>query len=79
MESSVPDPVPDPVRWVVQPLLDAGLPADQVDELVFRLAFQATVSDGAVDAEVLVADRPAPVRDAWRLVIGRMLTLDPSA
>jgi hypothetical protein len=71
--------VPDPVRWVVQPLLDAGLPADQVDDLVFRLAFQATVSAGAVDAEGLVADRPAPVRDAWRLVIGRLLTLGPSA
>ena len=70
--------VPDPVRWVVQPLLDAGLPADQVHDLVFRLAFQATVSDGAVDVAALVAGRPAPVRDAWWLVVGRLLTLGPS-
>ena len=60
---------------MVQPLLDAGLPAEEVGDLVFRLAFQGVVS-GAADHEGLVADRPAEVRTAWRRTIGRLLLVD---
>ena len=65
------------VRWVVQPLLDAGLAGEEVTDLVFRLAFQAVVSGGA-GLEHLVADQPTAVRAAWHQTLGRMLLTDPA-
>jgi hypothetical protein len=65
--------------WVLAPLMDAGVPLDQVRELVFRLAFYDVVQEGAgtvADLGELVADQPPAVRTAWAQVIGRMLALE---
>ena len=62
----------DQARWVVQPLVDAGLPADEVGDLVFRFAFEAVVG-GVADVHRVVADRPAAVRAAWQQTLGRLV------
>ncbi|MEU2347210.1 hypothetical protein [Modestobacter sp. NPDC049651] len=62
----------DQARWVVQPLVDVGLAAEEVGDLVFRLAFQAVVG-GGTDVHRVVADRPAAVRAAWRQTLGRLM------
>jgi hypothetical protein len=65
-------------QWIVEPLLDAGVPLDRVRELVFRLAFDDVVGEGRGGVsrfEDLVADQPVAVRTAWAHVIGRMLAL----
>ena len=65
--------------WVLAPLMDAGVPLEQVRELVFRLAFDDVLRDGrgtVADLGELVADQPPAVRTAWAQVIGRMLALE---
>ena len=64
-------------QWVIQPLIDAGLGAEEVRTLIFRLAFDAIVCEGSppgTDVTSVVADQPPAVRTAWLKVIGRMLT-----
>ena len=66
-------------QWVVQPLIDVGVDVDEIGHLLFRLAFEAVVSEGRdtlAGAVGLVADRSAEVRAAWAEVIGRLLVLD---
>jgi hypothetical protein len=66
------------LRWVIQPLADAGVGPADIRSLVFRLGFEGVVADGAVTVagvDGIVADRPAPVRVAWAHVIGRLLVL----
>jgi hypothetical protein len=68
-------------RWVLQPLVDAGLTAEQVRDLVFRLAFDDVVhgEQGTVGGvHAVVRDQPAEVQDAWAQVVGRMLALTAS-
>ena len=70
----------DQPQWVVQPLIDAGLELEQIRELVFQLAFEGIVGaagGGPAGLRDIVADRPAPVREAWVATIGRLLMLDP--
>ncbi|MCZ2811091.1 MULTISPECIES: hypothetical protein [unclassified Modestobacter] len=70
----------DDHQWVVQPLLDAGLPLDEIRSLVFGLAFQGVVSEGRevlACIRDLVADRPAEVRAAWSEVVHRLFLLEP--
>ena len=57
---------------MVQPLLDAGLPAEEVGDLVFRLAFEAVVGGGS-GPERLLADHPPAVRTAWQQTLGRLM------
>jgi hypothetical protein len=67
-------------RWLIQPLIDAGLPLDEIGTLVVRLAFAGIVAEGGgVLAAVrdLVADHPPAVRAAWHQTIGRMLVAEP--
>ena len=55
---------------------------DQIRVLVFRLAFEATVSEGlrsVASVTDLVSDQPAEVQAAWSEVIGRMITLPEPA
>lgn len=62
--------------WVLQPMMDAGVPLEQVRELVFRLAFDDVLGEGSGDFGELVADQPPAVRTAWAQVIGRMLAVE---
>ena len=66
-------------EWVVRPLIDAGLGVDRIQDLLYRLGFEAVVSEGrSTIARVwsLVDGEPAHVRAAWNQVIDRMLSLD---
>ena len=70
--------------WVLQPLVDAGLSADEIGELLVLLAFGHIV-DGIVqgdrispaDAMAPVRYRSARVRAAWAETLDRMITGDP--
>jgi hypothetical protein len=66
-------------QWIVQPLVDAGVPPERVRELVFRLAFDDVVREGRGTVAGLgevVADQPPAVRAAWAQVIGRILAVE---
>lgn len=72
---------PEQLYRIIEPLVDAGLQLEQIRDLLFRLAFEAVVSEG--DATVacvttVVHDQPAEVQAAWMHVIGRMITPDVS-
>ena len=62
-------------RWVIQPLLDAGLDLEEVRALVVRLGSDPDVPGACLTG--LVRDRPPEVRAAWIEVIDRMLVPDP--
>ncbi|RZU31968.1 hypothetical protein [Blastococcus saxobsidens] len=67
--------------WLVQPLLEAGLPLEEVQDLVCRLGFAAVVCDSRTldsRARELVGDRSADVRAAWVETIGRMIGPPPA-
>ena len=67
------------VHWVIEPLLGAGLTVDQIEVLVFRLGFEAVVSEGrgtVASVHTLVAAEPPAVQAAWAATIGRMIELD---
>jgi len=71
---------PDGQRWIVAPLLDAGLGQHDVRELLFRLAFHAITaapSAHAADLVTLVHDRPPGVQAARVETIHRLLRLQP--
>ena len=66
----------DDPNWVLQPLVEVGLQQEQIHGLVFRLAFDAVVSEGrggVARVTDVVRDEPAEVRAAWAKMIGRML------
>jgi hypothetical protein len=61
---------------IIEPLVDAGLELEQVRDLLFRLAFDAIVSEGSATVSSvtdLVRDQPPEIRAAWIRVIGRMI------
>jgi hypothetical protein len=65
-------------NWVVQPLVEAGLTAEEIRVLLVRLCFDAMVQAGPVtlaDAMAPVRDRPAEVRAAWAETIDRLVRL----
>ena len=69
----------DRQQWVVQPLIDAGVPPDDIRDLVFDLAFVDLASEGRETAAALaglVVDRSAAVRLAWAQTISRLLALE---
>ncbi|WP_040337060.1 hypothetical protein [Candidatus Blastococcus massiliensis] len=65
----------DPRQWILQPLVDAGLPPQTIADLLFRLSFEAVASDGTLagGAHAVVDGRPAPVRAAWVETLSRMI------
>lgn len=66
------------LRWVIQPLLAAGLDLDEIGDLLYRFAFDDIVSGGHAGACAgphALSDQPSHVRAAWLDVVGRMLTL----
>jgi hypothetical protein len=68
--------------WALQPLLDAGLDAEEINDLLVRMCFDAMVSadrGAASDPMTTVADRSAEVRAAWAETIDRMVRLDPDS
>ena len=70
------------VHWVIEPLLEAGLTVDQVEVLVFRLGFEAVVSEGrgtVPSVQTVVAAESPEVQAAWAVTVGRMIELgDPA-
>ncbi|WP_097185278.1 hypothetical protein [Blastococcus haudaquaticus] len=72
---------PQQHEWVIRPLLDAGVGLDHIRDLLFRLGFEAIVSEGrgtAAQVSTLVSDQPGHVQAAWTEVIDRMISLDRS-
>jgi hypothetical protein len=72
---------PQQYEWIIRPLVDAGLGLDRVRDLLFRLGFEAIVSEGrgtAAQVVQLVEAEPPHVRAAWHEVIGRMIALHRS-
>ena len=68
-------------EWVIRPLIDAGLGLDRIRDLLFRLGFEAIVSEGrdtAAQVTSAVSDQPPHVRAAWTEVIDRMISLSRS-
>ncbi len=64
-------------RWILQPLVDAGLPRDRVHELLLAVAFAGVVDRGRLAPSrlhALVDDQPVAVRSAWVQVLDRMIT-----
>ena len=65
-------------EWVIRPLIDAGLGLDRIRDLVFRLGFEAIVSEGrgtAAQVTAMVDGETPQVQAAWHEVIGRMISL----
>lgn len=60
-------------HWLVEPLLDAGMPLEEIRTLVVRLACE---DHGVLS---LVADQPPGVQAAWHETIGRMLAQGSAA
>ena len=65
----------DARQWIVQPLVDAGLDAREITDLLLCLGCEAVTADGDVDARVraVVDGHPQAVRTAWVEVLSRML------
>jgi len=59
---------PEQQRWVIQPLVDAGMAPDAICALLFRFA----VDFGGPE---VVSDQPPVIRAAWTHTVDRMLTL----
>jgi hypothetical protein len=72
---------PDQCRWVIEPLLDAGVELEHIRTLVFRIGFDAIVDGGTGSPQRLndvVRDEPEEVRAAWAATLCRLLVLaDP--
>ncbi len=66
---------PDQCRWLIAPLLEAGLDLERIRTLVFRLGFQAVVDPGRDELVDVVRAEPAEVRAAWEAMLRRMLFL----
>ena len=67
------------MRWVIEPLLAAGLTVDQIEVLVSRLGFAAVVGEGpgtVASVHGVVAGEAPAVRAAWAVTVGRMFELD---
>lgn len=66
--------------WIIEPLLDAGLPLERVTALVFRLGFEATMCQGTLaDITRLVLDEPVAVQAAWHRTMERLLSIPAPA
>ena len=65
----------DPRQWILQPLVDAGLPPETITDLLFRLSFEAVARDGDLDggASAVVDGQPPAVRAAWVETLSRMI------
>jgi len=77
--SSVGPLTPEQRYWVIRPLIDAGLHLDRIRDLLFRLGFEAVVSEGRTTVACVrhvVRDQPDAVQTAWTEVIGRMIAVD---
>jgi hypothetical protein len=74
-------PSPEQLSLVIEPLADAGLEPEQIRDLLFRLAFEAIVSEDGMPVPCLtdvVRDQPPAVQAAWLRVVGRMIALGGS-
>ena len=69
-------PAPEEQRWIIEPLLHAGLDLEVVSDLVVRLAFEGVLGTSARDMLGLAADQPAEVQAAWWHTLGRMISAD---
>ena len=72
---------PEQLYGIIEPLVDAGLELEQIRVLLFRLAFDAIVSEGiptVSDVTTVVRDQPPEVQAAWMRVVGRMIAVGAS-
>jgi hypothetical protein len=62
-------------RWIVAPLLDAGLDVDGVRTLLFRVTFECLTGGRSdlSDVSAFLGEQPPPVRAAWVETVNRML------
>jgi hypothetical protein len=65
----------DPRQWILQPLVDAGLPPQTITDLLIRLCFESVTREGDLDggARAVVDDQPAAVQAAWVETLSRMI------
>ncbi|WP_158544863.1 hypothetical protein [Blastococcus sp. TF02-09] len=65
----------DPRQWILQPLVDAGLPSETITDLLLRLSVEAVAGTGDLDggAHAVVDGRPSDVRAAWVETLSRMI------
>lgn len=65
----------DPRQWILQPLVDAGVPPEVITDLLFRLSFEALAREGGIDdgARAVVDDQAPAVRAAWVETLSRMI------
>ena len=66
---------PDQCRWLIAPLLEAGLDLERIRTLVFRLGCQAVLDPGREELVDVVRAEPAEVQAAWEAMLRRMLFL----
>ncbi len=62
--------------WVIQPLLEAGLGPEEVQQLLIRVSFACLVTAGRCDvsdATAFLGSQPAAVQAAWVETVDRML------
>ena len=66
---------PEERRWIIAPLLDAGLTPEEIEVLLVRLGFEAVVRGRDLDASVrrLVDGQPVRVRAAWVETVSRLI------
>ena len=65
-------------RWVIEPLVLAGVGLDRIGDLLFSLGFDALVRAAGGAGPMAVSEgEPAEVRAAWRTTVGRLTFLDP--
>ncbi len=62
-------------QWILQPLVDAGLPSQTITDLLFRLCFEAVARNGDLDVGVraVVDGQPTAVQAAWVETLSRMI------
>jgi hypothetical protein len=67
-------------RWIIAPLVDAGLALEEIEVLLVRLGFEATVRGRDLDAFVhrLVDGQPVAVRAAWLETVSRLIAAHPT-
>ncbi|MGY1815180.1 hypothetical protein [Blastococcus sp. SYSU D00820] len=64
------------VEWLLEPLVTAGLDAEEIQTLVCRLGFEVLTADGApglLRLHRVAADRAPRVQAAWMETVGRLL------
>lgn len=65
----------DPRRWIVQPLVEAGLHDEEIADLLFRLSVEVRAGSDDVDERVriMASGQPPAARAAWVETLSRLI------